>query len=105
VNAARSDPPTPQAWEAGRTAQRREQEGAAREKEKRFRRRERLEQYNMGYWLREQQGLSPTLAPANLSSDEEEEKSDGGGPPPRGGIPSPIATGRGGGRGIGTRGG
>jgi hypothetical protein len=45
-------------------------------KEKRFRRRDRLEQYNEEYRLREQQGLSPPLAPANSSSDEEEE-SDG----------------------------
>jgi hypothetical protein len=73
VNAARSDPPTPQARAAGRAAQRREQERAARVKEKKLRRREHLEQYNEEYRLHEQQGLSPPPAPANSSSDEEEE--------------------------------
>jgi hypothetical protein len=38
----------------GRAAQRREQERAACAKEKRLRRRERLEQYNKEYRLREQ---------------------------------------------------
>jgi hypothetical protein len=52
VNAARSDPPTPRA--ASRVAQRREQERAACAKEKRLRRRERLEKYNKEYRLREQ---------------------------------------------------
>jgi hypothetical protein len=75
VSTARSDPPTPQARAAGRAAQQREQERAARAKEKRIRRWERLEQHNEEYRLREQQGLSPPLAPANSSSDEEE--SDG----------------------------
>jgi hypothetical protein len=73
VNAARLDPPTPRARAAGRAAQRREQERAARTKEKRLRRQERLEQYNEEYRLCEQQGLSPPLALANSSSDEEEE--------------------------------
>jgi hypothetical protein len=50
---ARSDLPTPQARAAGRTAQRQEQERAARAKEKKLRRRERLEQYNEEYRLRE----------------------------------------------------
>jgi hypothetical protein len=77
VNAARSDPPTPRARAAGRAAQRREQERAARAKEKRLRRRECLEQYNKEYRLCDQQGLSSPLAPANSSSDEEDE-SDGG---------------------------
>jgi hypothetical protein len=77
VNATCSDSPTPRAQEAGRTAQWREQEWAARAKEKRLRRQERLEQYNEEYRLREQQGFSPPLALANSSSDEEE-GSDGG---------------------------
>jgi hypothetical protein len=76
VNVARSDPRTPLARATGRAAQRREQERAARAKEKRLWRREHLEQYNEEYRLREQQGLSPLLAPVNSSSDEEE--SDGG---------------------------
>jgi hypothetical protein len=46
-----------------------------RAKEK-FRRRERLEQYNEEYRLHEQWGLSPLLVPGNSSSEEEE--SDGG---------------------------
>jgi hypothetical protein len=87
VNAARSDPPTPWAWAAARAAQQREQERAARAKEKKLRRRERLEQYNEEYRLRELQGLSLPLAPAKSSSEEEE--SDGGGPPSIGGIPRP----------------
>jgi hypothetical protein len=45
----------------------------ARAKEKKLRRRERLEQYNEEYRLREQQGLSPPPASANSSSDEKEE--------------------------------
>jgi hypothetical protein len=64
-----------------------------RAKERRLRRRERLEQYDEKYRLREQQGLSPPLAPANSSSEEEEgeeeEESDGGVLLPRGGIPHP----------------
>jgi hypothetical protein len=55
--------------------QRREQEQAARAKDNRLRWRERLEQYNEEYQLREQRGLSPPLAPANSSSEEED--SDG----------------------------
>jgi hypothetical protein len=54
VHAARSEPPTPQARSAARAAQRREQERAARAKERRLRRRERLEQYDEEYRLREQ---------------------------------------------------
>jgi hypothetical protein len=76
VNTARSDPPTPRARAAGRAAQRREQERAARAKAKRLRRWKRLEQYNEEYRLHEQQGRSPPPAPANSSSDKEEE-SDG----------------------------
>jgi hypothetical protein len=61
-------------------------------KERRLRRRERLEQYDEEYRPREQQRLSPLLAPVNSSSEEEEEESDGGAeswnPPP----PSPRAT-------------
>jgi hypothetical protein len=94
VHVVRSDPPTPRARVAARAAQRREQEWTACAKEKKLRWRERLEQYDEEYRLREQQGLSPPLAPANSSSEEEEEEeeeeeSDGGGPPPRGGIPRP----------------
>jgi hypothetical protein len=44
-------------------------------KERKIRRRERLEQYNEEYRLQEQQGLSPPPALANSSLDEEE--SDG----------------------------
>jgi hypothetical protein len=44
VNAARSDPPTLQAWAVAHAAQRREQEQAARGRERGFRRRERREQ-------------------------------------------------------------
>jgi hypothetical protein len=50
----RSDPPTPRVRAAGRAAQRREQERAAHAKEKKLRRRERLEQYNEEYRLCEQ---------------------------------------------------
>jgi hypothetical protein len=56
VNATRSDPLTPRTRAAGRAEQWREQEGAARAKEKRLRRPERLEQYNKEYQLHEQQG-------------------------------------------------
>jgi hypothetical protein len=45
-------------------------------KERKIRRRERLEQYNEEYRLQEQQGLSPPPALANSSLDDEEE-SDG----------------------------
>jgi hypothetical protein len=76
VNTVGSDPPTPQARAAAHAAQRREQERVARAKEKKFRRREHLEQYNEEYRLREQWGLSPLLVPGNSSSEEEE--SDGG---------------------------
>jgi hypothetical protein len=76
VSAARSDPPKPQARAAGRATRRRGQERAARAKEKKLRRQERLEQYNKEYRLREQQGLSPPPALA-ISSSNEEEKSDG----------------------------
>jgi hypothetical protein len=76
VNAARSDPPTPWARATGRTAQQWEQERAAHAKERKIRRRERLEQHNEEYRLREQQGLSPLPVLVNSSSDEEEE-SDG----------------------------
>jgi hypothetical protein len=89
VNAARSDTPTPRARAPGRATQQREQEQAAHAKEKRLRRRERLEQYNEEYRLREQQGLSPLLAPANSSSDEEEESDGGRVTPDRWNTPPP----------------
>jgi hypothetical protein len=89
VNAARSDLPMPRVRAAGRATQRREWEQAARAGEQKIRRRECLEQYNEEYRLREQQGLSPPLAPADSSSDEEEQ-SDGGGPPLIGGILCPC---------------
>jgi hypothetical protein len=54
VNAVRSNPPTSRARVAGLAAQRREQERGVHSKEKRLRRRERLEQYNEEYRLREQ---------------------------------------------------
>jgi hypothetical protein len=53
VSTTRSDPPTPRAQAAGRAAQWRERERAACAKEKRLRRRERLEQYNEEYRLHE----------------------------------------------------
>jgi hypothetical protein len=77
VSAVRSDPPTLRARAAGRTAQQREQERAAHGKEQRIRRRERLEQYNEEYRLREQQGLCPPPPLENSLSDEKEEI-DGG---------------------------
>jgi hypothetical protein len=45
-------------------------------KEKKIKRRERLEQHDEEFQLRKQQGLSPLAALVNSSSDEEEE-SDG----------------------------
>jgi hypothetical protein len=75
VNATRSDSSTPRARAAGHVAQQREQERAARAWERKIRRRERLEQHNEEYRLREQQGLSPPPVLVNSSSDEEE--SDG----------------------------
>jgi hypothetical protein len=45
-------------------------------KERKLRRREHLEQYDEKFRLREQQGLSPPLAPANSSSEEEEEEEE-----------------------------
>jgi hypothetical protein len=53
VNAARSDPPTPRARVSACATQRREQERAARRKEKRIQRWERREQENEEYRLRE----------------------------------------------------
>jgi hypothetical protein len=53
ANTAWSDLPTPWARAAACAAQWREQERAARAKEKKLRRRERLEQYNEEYRLRE----------------------------------------------------
>jgi hypothetical protein len=52
VNTARSDPPTPGAQAAGRAAQWREWERAARAREQKIRWRKRLEQYNEEYRLR-----------------------------------------------------
>jgi hypothetical protein len=52
------------------------QPSTARAKEKRLRRRERLEKYNEEYRLHEQRGLSPPLVPANSLSDEEEEEEE-----------------------------
>jgi hypothetical protein len=66
-----------------------------------IKRRERLEQYNEEYRLREQQGLSPPLASANLSSNEEEESDGGDGPSPIGRNRALIATGRRSSHGIG----
>jgi hypothetical protein len=60
------------AWAAGRATQQR----AALAKERKIRQRERLEQHNEEYRMREQQGLSPPSVLVNSSSDEEEE-SDG----------------------------
>jgi hypothetical protein len=44
-----SDPPMPRAWVAARAVLRREQERAARVKERKLRRQERLEQYDEVY--------------------------------------------------------
>jgi hypothetical protein len=68
-------------------------------------RQERLEQHNEEYRLREQQGVSPLPALVNLLSDEEEESDGGTDHLQRVGTRAPIATGRGGSRGIGPRGG
>jgi hypothetical protein len=90
VNAARSDPPTPRARARTRAAQRREQERAARKKERGIWRRERREQRDEEFRLHKQQGLSPRATSEDWSSgDEEEEESDGGGPPLRGGSLRP----------------
>jgi hypothetical protein len=61
---------------SARAAQWREQEQAARKKEKRIRRRERWEQRSKEFRLREQLGLS-SLATSEYSSSDEEEESDG----------------------------
>jgi hypothetical protein len=49
-----------------------------RKKEKRIRRRERLEQRSEEFRLREQRGLSSPATSEYSSSDDEEEESDGG---------------------------
>jgi hypothetical protein len=104
VNAARSDLPMPRARAADRAAQQREQERVVSAKEMKLRRWERQEQHNEEYRLREQQGLSPSPALANSSSDEEE--SDGERTTSHRWEPAPpIATGRGSGHGIGPQGG
>jgi hypothetical protein len=64
-------------------AQRPEQERVAHKKEKRIQRRERREQRNGEFWLREQLGLSSLATSEYSSSDEEEEESDGGRALPR----------------------
>jgi hypothetical protein len=88
VDAARSDPPTPRARAHARAAQRQEQERVARKKEKRIRWRERREQCDEEFRLREQQGLSPPATSEDSSSGEEEE-SDGGRTLPERWEPSP----------------
>jgi hypothetical protein len=75
-----------------------------RAKERRLRRWERREQYSEEYRLREQHGLSPPGTPAGSSSEEEEE-SDRGQPPRDVESFAPVTTGRGGGCGVGARGG
>jgi hypothetical protein len=70
--------------------QRREQERAAGKKERRIRQRERWEQRDEEFRLREQQGLSPAATSEYSSSEEEEEReSDGGRLPLRGGSLCP----------------
>jgi hypothetical protein len=59
-------------------AQWREQEWAARKKEKRIRRRGHREQRSKEFRLHEQQGLSSPATSEYSSSDEEEEERDGG---------------------------
>jgi hypothetical protein len=89
MHAVRSDPPTPRARSAACAAQRREQKWAACAKERKIRQRERPKQYDEEYRLLEQQGLSPPLAPSNLSSEEEEESDRGGATPERWHPPPP----------------
>jgi hypothetical protein len=57
--------------------------------EQRIRRRERWEQRDEEYRLREQQGLSPPAASEYSSSDEDEEESDGGRAPSERWDPTP----------------
>jgi hypothetical protein len=72
---------------SARTVQRREQERAARKKERGIRRRE---QRDEEFRLREQPGLSPpTTSEDSLSGDEEEEESDGGQAPTERWEPAP----------------
>jgi hypothetical protein len=92
VNAARSDPPTPRARAPSRAAQRREQEWAARAKEKKVRWWERLEQYNEEYRLCEQQGLS-LCRRRRTRCRTRRRKVMGSGPPPIGGNPRPCRNG------------
>jgi hypothetical protein len=90
VNATRSDPPTPRARARARAAQRREQERAARKKERSIWRRERRERRTEEFRLCEQQGLSSPGTSEYSSSDEEgEEESDVGRAPAERWGPSP----------------
>jgi hypothetical protein len=72
-------------------AQRREQERAAHKKERSIWRRERREQWDKEYQLREQQGLSRPAASEYSPSSEEEEESDGGRAPPERWDPAPTS--------------
>jgi hypothetical protein len=75
---------------AARAVQRRVQERAARKKERRIQWRERLEQRDEEYRLRDQQGLSPPVTSEYSSSGEgEEEESDRGQAPPKRWDPAP----------------
>jgi hypothetical protein len=75
---------------SARTVQRREQERAARKKERGIRRRE---QRDEEFRLREQPGLSPpTTSEDSSSRDEEEEESDGGQAPTERWEPAPPSS-------------
>jgi hypothetical protein len=92
VDGSRSDPPTPRAWAAARATQWREQERAAHARERGIRWRERREEHDEEYRLREQQGLSPPTTSANSSlEEEEEEESDGGCHTPERCNPPPLS--------------
>jgi uncharacterized membrane protein YgaE (UPF0421/DUF939 family) len=74
VSAAKSVPPTPRYRALGRATQQREQERAARKKERATRHRKRCEWKNEEYRLCEQQGLYSPRTEEYSSSDVEEEE-------------------------------
>jgi hypothetical protein len=76
VNTPTSDPPTPRSQAANRTTQQRDQDLAARAKERKIRKQEHLDRHNEDYRLHEQQDLSPPPGLVNSSSDEEESEGE-----------------------------
>jgi hypothetical protein len=77
-----------------------------RKKERRIRRRERLEKRDEEFRLREQQGLFPPVTSEYSSSEEEEEEEcDGGVLPERWQLAPPLTESRGGGKVASPRGG